>query len=213
MELLSPYLPGILLAYGVFLLSIMSPGPNILAVMGTSMSVNRTSGLALALGVGTGSCCWAVLAMLGLTSVLASYANALVVIKVLGGLYLLYLAHKSFRAAAAVHDIEAHALAGGKRSPSGYFFRGLAIQMTNPKAALAWVAIMSIGLQAEAPLWVGLIIVGGVTGMSIIIHCLYALLFSTPVMVRVYGKARRWIQGALGAFFTFAGLRLLTSRL
>jgi hypothetical protein len=30
--------------------------------------------------------------------------------------------------------------------------------------------------------------------------------------VRAYGKARRWIQGALGALFAFAGVRLLLSR-
>jgi len=55
------YLPGILLSYSAFLLAIASPGPNILAVIGTSMGVNRRSGMALALGVATGSFTWAVL--------------------------------------------------------------------------------------------------------------------------------------------------------
>jgi threonine/homoserine/homoserine lactone efflux protein len=31
-------------------------------------------------------------------------------------------------------------------------------------------------------------------------------------MVRVYARARRWIQAALGAFFAVAGVRLLTTR-
>ncbi|MEN3378944.1 MAG: hypothetical protein V7604_4299, partial [Hyphomicrobiales bacterium] len=48
--------------------------------------------------------------------------------------------------------------------------------------------------------------------LSIVIHYLYAVAFSTSTMVRVYSKGRRWIQGALGAFFAFAGIRLLTSR-
>jgi threonine/homoserine/homoserine lactone efflux protein len=87
------------------------------------------------------------------------------------------------------------------------------IQMTNPKAALAWIAIISLGLQASAPLWVGFSIVVGTAVLSIIIHCVYAVAFSTPAMVRLYSKARRWIQGALGAFFAFAGLRLLFNRL
>jgi len=47
----------------------------------------------------------------------------------------------------------------------------------------------------------------------VIIHCVYAIAFSTPVMVRLYWRARRWIQAALGAFFAFAGLRLLAARL
>ncbi|MGI9405651.1 MAG: LysE family translocator, partial [Hyphomicrobiaceae bacterium] len=141
MDQIATYLPGIMLAYTAFLLSIMSPGPNVLAIMGTSMSVGRSSGLALAMGVASGSFLWAMLTAMGLSALLASYAIALTAIKIVGGLFLLWLAYKSFRAATSAHDIEARELEGGQRSRSGYFFRGLTIQMTNPKAALAWIAI------------------------------------------------------------------------
>lgn len=206
------YLPGILMAYTAFLLAIASPGPNILAVIGTSMGVGRASGIALALGVATGSFTWAVLTVIGLSALLSQYAAALFVIKIFGGLYLLWLAYKSFKSAMARHDIEATELAGGKRTPLGYAKRGYIIQMTNPKAALAWIAIISLGLTDGAPLWVGTVIVLGTFALSIVIHLLYAVAFSTPAMVRVYGKARRGIQGVLGTFFALAGLRLLTSR-
>ena len=209
---LSTYLPGILLAYAAFLLAIASPGPNILAVIGTSMSVGRKSGIALALGVASGSFTWAVLTVAGLSALLSAYASALLVIKIAGGLFLLWLAYKAFKSAASTHDIEAKELAGGKRTPSGYFMRGYMIQMTNPKAALAWIAIISLGLKQDAPLWVGVVIVVGTALLSVAIHMLYAVAFSTPAMVRLYGKSRRAIQGVLGTFFAFAGLRLLTSR-
>ncbi|WP_282610396.1 LysE family translocator [Pelagibius sp. Alg239-R121] len=212
MDPYSLYLPGILLAYTAFLLSIMSPGPNILAIMGTSMSSGRSSGLALALGVSSGSLCWALLTATGLSAILASYAIALTAIKIAGGLYLLWLAYKSFRAAGSRHDIEAKTLEGKSLTPRGYFLRGLTIQMTNPKAALAWIAIISLGLQANAPLWVAAAIVIGTTFFSVTIHCIYAVAFSTKPMVRIYSRARRWIQGFLGAFFAFAGLKLLTTR-
>lgn len=212
MQDLSVFLPGILLAYSAFLLAIASPGPNILAVIGTSMSVNRRSGMALAMGVATGSFTWALLTVFGLSAILATYASALLLIKIFGGLYLLWLAYKSFKSAASKHDIEAKELAGGRRTPLGYFQRGYIIQMTNPKAALAWIAIISLGLQEGAPLWVGAVIVLGTFALSIIIHLFYAVAFSTPVMVRIYGKARRGIQAVLGTFFALAGLRLLTSR-
>lgn len=206
------YLPGIVLAYSAFLLAIASPGPNILAVIGTSMSVGRASGIALALGVAGGSFAWALLTVLGLSALLATYASALIVIKTFGGCYLLWLAYKSFKSAASAHDIEQTELAGGKRTPFGYAKRGFIIQMTNPKAALAWIAIISLGLKQDAPMWVGLAIVLGTFALSIIIHTLYAVAFSTPAMVRIYSKARRYIQASLGAFFAFAGLKLLTSR-
>lgn len=201
------------MAYAAFLLAIASPGPNILAVIGTSMSVNRKSGIALALGVATGSFSWAVLTVIGLSAILTKYAIALTAIKVFGGLYLLWLAYKSFKSAASAHDIEANELDGGKRSPLGYAKRGFIIQMTNPKAALAWIAIISLGLTENAPVWVGATIVIGTFVLSVIIHTLYAVAFSTPLMVRMYGKARRGIQATLGAFFAFAGIKLLASRL
>jgi amino acid exporter len=209
---ISVYLPGIILAYTTFFVAIASPGPNILAVLGTSMSVGRKSGIALALGVAAGSFCWAMLSVVGLSALLASYASALRVIKIAGGCYLLWLAYKSFRSAASKHDIEARTLGGSTRSPIGHAIRGLTIQMTNPKAALAWIAIMSLGLQAGAPLWVPVSLVAGTSILSVIIHCVYAVAFSTPVMVRFYAKARRSIQATLGALFAFAGLKLLTSR-
>ncbi len=191
----------------------MSPGPNILAILGTSMSAGRSSGLALALGVASGSFCWAVLTATGLSALLASYAVALTIIKVFGGLYLLWLAYKAFRAAASRHDIEVQKLGGKDMTVRNYYLRGLVIQMTNPKAALAWIAVISLGLQAEAPNWVAAVIVAGTTVLSIVIHAVYALAFSSAPMVRAYGKARRTIQGVLGAFFVFAGVKLLSSRI
>ena len=38
------YLPGILLSMSAITLALMSPGPNVLAVMGTSMSIGRSIG-------------------------------------------------------------------------------------------------------------------------------------------------------------------------
>lgn len=213
MEQTLQYLPGIVLAYTAFLLAIMSPGPNVLAVMGTSMAVSRQAGLGLAMGVAGGSFCWAALTAAGLTVVVSAFAWTLTVIKIAGGLYLLWLAYKSFRSALSSRDIDVAQLAGGRRSLPGYLLRGFTVQMTNPKAALAWIAIISLGLQDGAPYWVGLTVVVGTTFLSVIVHCTYALVFSTSVAVRVYSKARRWIQGTLGAFFAFAGIKLLTSRI
>ena len=148
----------------------------------------------------------------GLSAHIAHYAATLTVIRFTGGCYLLWLSYKSFRAAASVRDLEAQTLSGVTHSPFGFALRGFTIQMTNPKAALAWIAIISLGLQTGAPWWVGFAVVAGTSVLSVIIHCIYAVAFSTHVMVRAYGKARRYIQATLGALFAFAGLKMLTSR-
>jgi threonine/homoserine/homoserine lactone efflux protein len=213
METLLPYLSGIGLAYTVFVVAMMSPGPNILAVIGTSMAAGRREGMALALGVAFGSLLWAILSLIGLTALLTVYAQALTVLKIAGGLYLLWLAFKALRSAASRHDLEARTIAGKHRSLLSYGLRGLIIQMTNPKAALAWIAIISLGTQNQAPISVGAAIVIGTFILSIVLHLIYAILFSTQRMVRIYSRARRGIQAVLGVVFGFAGLRLLSTRL
>ena len=52
---MSIWIPGILMTYGAFLFAVASPGPNVLAVMGVSMSDGRKAGIALAFGIAAGS--------------------------------------------------------------------------------------------------------------------------------------------------------------
>jgi len=205
------HLPEVGLAFGAFALGMFSPGPNILSVVGTSMAVNRRAGIAMALGISAGSFLWASMTAMGLTALIAAYASVLTVIKIVGGLYLLWLAFKAFRSAASAKPImDLAELARGNLYT--YFLRGLTIQMTNPKAALTWIAIMSLGLAHAAPASTALVIVAGTTILSIVGHIAYAVAFSTKRVVGAYAHARRLIDAGLGVFFTFAGIKLLTSR-
>jgi len=54
--------------------------------------------------------------------------------------------------------------------------------------------------------------VAGCAILSVSIFSGYAVVFSTTPMIKAYGKARRWIEGTLAAFFGIAGVRLLLSR-
>jgi amino acid exporter len=80
MDQFAHYLPGMLVAYGAFTLAVMSPGPNMIAVIGTAMGAGRRPGIALACGISVGSFGWGVLAILGLTSLIAKYASAIGVV-------------------------------------------------------------------------------------------------------------------------------------
>ena len=211
MEAFSPYLPGLIRAHTAVLLALMSPGPNILAVIGTSMGIGRREGIALALGVACGTFLWVSLTVIGFTAVIATYASVMVALKILGGLYLLWLGYKALRSAASARDVRTTvvSLDGKWRS---YFLRGLTVQMTNPKAALAMIAIVSVGVHSSAPAWVGATLVAGTTSLSLCAHLMYAITFSTRPMVVLYTRARRVIEAALGAFFCALGIRLLTDR-
>jgi threonine efflux protein len=197
--------------YATYLVATASPGPSNMAIMGVAMSQGRAPALALALGVVTGSMFWAILAATGISAVLGTYAEALFAIKIAGGLYLLYLAYKSAKSALSASVLQSRA-AHTTSAKSVLYCRGVLFHLTNPKAVLAWIAIMSLGLRPDSPPYSFQAIVAGCAILGVIVFGGYALIFSMAPMVSAYQNARRWIEGALSVFFAFAGVRLLLSK-
>jgi threonine/homoserine/homoserine lactone efflux protein len=203
---------ALLVVYALYVVATASPGPSNMAIMGIAMRQGRLPALAFTAGVMTGSISWALLAATGISTLLAAYANAIFAIKIGGGLYLLYLGWKSARSAMRPTPLD--------RTPSTdpvdygkLYRRGLMMHLTNPKSILSWIAIMSLGLQSDAPGHTTLAIILGCAVLGIAIFGGYAMLFSTEIMVRLYQKARRWIEATLALFFGLAGVRLLMARL
>lgn len=202
----------IALVYGTYLVATASPGPSNMAIMATAMRDGRLPALVLAAGVITGSLFWAVLAATGLSAVLATYAQALFIIKILGGVYLLYLAFCAGKSALTpVSDIARKTTAGTPRYRSLYR-QGLLMHIGNPKAIMAWIAIMSLGFRADAPAGMLPAIIAGCAFLGIIVFGGYAILFSTASMIALYARLRRWIEAALSVVFAAAGLKLLVSQ-
>jgi threonine efflux protein len=203
---------NLLLAYSIYLVGTASPGPSNLAIMATAMNFGRRPALVLALGVVSGSTFWGLLAAFGLSAVLATYSSALVALKVLGGLYLLWLAVRSARSAwssnSALNPTSSNALKNYSRT----YIRGAAMHLTNPKAIFVWISIVSLALPPGAQTKDAMFVVLGCATLAVLVFCGYALVFSTPVARRVYQSMRRWFEGTLAIMFGFAGIRMLLSK-
>jgi len=204
----------VLIAYSAYFVGTASPGPSNLAIMSLAMSAGRKSALTFALGVVSGSFFWALLASLGLSAVLASYSECLVAIKIAGGLYLLWLGFKSARSAFSASALPANTVR--QDEPLGrLYLRGLLLHLTNPKAILVWLSIVSLAMAQgggashvshTAPVVLGCMCIG----VSVLISD--AVLFSTASARRVYVAIRRWLDGSLAIMFGIAGIKLLTSK-
>lgn len=204
----------LLIVFTAYVIAAGSPGPSNIRIMGVAMNNGRRAGLALAAGVISGSLFWGLSAATGVSALLARYAEALIVLKIFGGIYLLYLAARAAQSALTSDPTTTTGPTRAETPPSyGALYRhGLITHLANPKAVLAWIALVTLGLGGDAS-WqdVATILVGcGV--LSVTIFGGYALLFSTAPMIRLYRRARRGIEGVLAIFFGFAGLRLLLSR-
>lgn len=207
------YLPQILPAYIAYIVAVISPGPAIMAIIGTSMIHGRKAGMTISLGIFGGSMTWAIAAAAGLATLLQTYAMALEVLKIFGGIYLLYLAYKAFRAVRTGGELQTAKMEQKTPSFKSLILRGYGIHVTNPKAIFAWLAIIALGMPQGAPASVAvlIIVVCGTTGFLAFMG--YAILFSTSHALKIYRNARRWIEGAMAGFYCFAGIKLLTSNI
>ncbi|WP_456292993.1 LysE family translocator [Pseudomonas sp. AK106] len=203
----------LLLVYAAYIVGAASPGPSNMRIMAVAMHRGRRAALVLAAGVISGSFFWGAMAATGVSAVLTQYANALTLLKILGGAYLLFLAFKAARSAmTSSEQVERAIAATPDVSGARLYQRGLLMHLTNPKALLGWVATMTLGLGAHATPQTVAVILAGCAVLSVTIFCGYAIVFSTTPMIRAYRRARRWIEGTLAAVYATAGVKLLWSR-
>lgn len=202
---------NLLIAFTAYLIGTASPGPSNLVIMGMAMNAGRAPALVLASGVLTGSLFWGVLAALGLSTIFAAYSGALIAMKIAGGLYLLFLAAKSARAALSDHP----PIAPGPATNDTYrrlFLRGAAMHLTNPKAIFVWLSIVTLALPVNTKSGDALVMVMGCAVIGTIVFGGYAIVFSTHTARRIYRALRRWFDGALALAFGYAGMHMLLSK-
>lgn len=201
--------PNIVLAWIALSLVAISPGPSVMAIMSISMAQGRRAGFIFTTGCMTGATTWAILAGLGLSAWLTSYANGVFILKIFGGLYLIWMAYKSFKSCLTASTNQSGATK--TISQKNLYSRGLALHLTNPKAILSWAAVITLSQSESGSTSVLVFTLIGCLAITFLIHYTYAALFASKAAMSAYAKARRWIEGVLAAVFGYAGLRLLTS--
>ena len=113
------------------------PGPGVLYVVARSVDQGRRAGLVSVLGVGIGNFAQVVLAALGLSALITSSALAFDVIRIAGGLYLIWLGINRLR---STTEVEAQL---SEPTPHGKVFtQGIVVALLNPKTALFFVAFL-----------------------------------------------------------------------
>ncbi|MEM6617270.1 MAG: LysE family transporter [Pseudomonadota bacterium] len=189
-----------------FAIVAISPGPANLAVATVSMRLGRDQGMLCAFGLALGLAFWGLVAATGMGAVLAASETALIVLKLGGAAYLLYLAWQSGRAATTVSSVESTDL-----SAKRWFLRGLILNVSNPKAVVAWMAALSMGLGADDG--AGQLLAA--TAICMVIGLLnyvgYAFVFSLDGAMSAYRRFGRWVDAVASGLFAVAGLGLLRS--
>ncbi len=195
----------------IALVTMSSPGPATLAILSTSMSAGRRAGLAVAGGILCGSVFWSVLAAMGTGALMASNAWVLEAVRLLGVIYLSFLAIK-----AGLSALKAKVPEAVERPPVSLklaFTKGLMIHLTNPKAIFLFGSLYALGVSPDAtPVDLALLI-ASLALLAAMIFLGYALLFSSRPVSEAYLRYRRPIQGVFALVFGGAAIKLALSRL
>jgi threonine/homoserine/homoserine lactone efflux protein len=128
--------------FRVFLLAALllaiAPGPGILYVTARTLAGGKSDGFVSVLGTSVGGLAHVLLATLGLSALLAASAQAFVLVKYLGALYLLYLGVRSLLDARRVVPVPVAARPGLRRT----FLQGALTETLNVKTALFFLAFI-----------------------------------------------------------------------
>ena len=186
-------------------IAVASPGPSNLSIMATSMEQGRRAGMTLALGVTTGSLTWGVLAAIGVAGMVAAWPGALYAIKIIGGLYLLFLAWRSARSAMQADMPAPKAGVSGRRT----YLRGYLMHLTNPKAIVLFASVFATAVTADTPLWLMIVMVALVMLSALVWYSIVSLFMSSAPVVRSFAGARHRIERFAGVCFVAIGGRIL----
>ena len=207
--MIGEWLPNLMVGWGVQLLGVLSPGPGVALILSVATTRGRTAALTTCLGIAVGAMILAVTGVLGLATLLADIAWAMTMVKLTGAAFLAWLAWKSF---GKMLDPGALPEAKSDLGKGGTVAAGLAMQLTNPKAIIYWIAAAAVaGLETAPPQIIAIFLAGAFVN-SFLGHGAWAVALSSRPFLALYRRARRWVEGALGVFFAFAAFKLATSR-
>lgn len=134
--------------FSFFITSILlalTPGPDVLLVVAIAAKEGFKRALLLTLGLASGVVFHTLLIILGVSAVIIASPYAMKLIAVFGALYLLYLAWLTWRHRAAAISTE------GQQIQGSYYWRGVIMNISNPKVLLFFLALFPQFAQLELP--------------------------------------------------------------
>jgi threonine/homoserine/homoserine lactone efflux protein len=202
-------MPGastLLLFAGASLALLAVPGPAVVYVVTRSLDQGRMAGMVSMLGIETGTFAYALASAAGLSALIAASVTAFTIVKYVGAAYLIYLGVRKLIEREQPQDTLPSAR-------SRLFFRGVVVQLLNPKIAIFFVAFLpqfvntSHGMIALQTLILGTIF----TLLALLSDGAYVLLAGAVGGWLRTGRARGWLAKLSGGVYIGLGVAAAVS--
>jgi RhtB (resistance to homoserine/threonine) family protein len=193
----------------VHLLAVASPGPDFAVILRQALCQSRRNALLTAAGVGAGILVHVTYSLLGIGLLIQQSLLLFNILKVVGALYLSWIAIQCLRArAGGVHVAAEPALA---QRGLAAFRLGFLTNTLNPKATLFFVSLFSVVISPGTP--VALQTAYGVymalaTGLW---FALVATFFTLPRVRRGFNRFGHWLDRLMGGVLLLLAGQLLFS--
>lgn len=202
-----------LLFCGVSLLMCFTPGPAVLLAISNSVDVGARRTAFSSLGSSAGIFVISALAMIGMGTILSLSANAFLVMKVAGAMYLIWLGVKRWRSKDGLFSSEEGLAPSERRERKNWQLaaQGLTVSLTNPKSILFFSALFPQFIVPGAPLLTQyLLLTTTFVICALISHAFYVALISV-IKGHVVARAKLFNR-IVGGTFIALGLSLLKTR-
>ena len=188
---------------GTLSVAILSPGPGVIAVSQSAFALGRRRALPYGWGLAVGASVWCIFALLGLTVIFRALPWTYVALKILGGAYLVWIAFKMWRHAPDPLPDPAESSRGMG------FFGGMMLNLSNPKPALFYSAVLLSIFPVLLSAGDKLAIYATAISVELAFYTALASLMALPWLRRRYYAAKFWIDRAAGLAIGLLGLSLI----
>lgn len=201
-----------LLIVGAHLLAVMSPGPDFVMITTRTLQSGKKAGMFVALGLGIGILWHSIFALFGLSYIIEKSIVVFTIIKVIGSLYLLWMAWHLLQSKKTQSDemvsTHKHEISVWQNIKTGFL-----TNILNPKASLFFLAVFSQVVSPHTSLLIKSLYASEMVMMTIVWFSLVAWTVDKQTVRRMYMQIKHWIDRSMGVVLAALGLRLLfTSR-
>ncbi len=191
---------------------LLVPGFNFLLIGQLAAAGRHSAAMAAVAGMTVATLMWALLAVAGVGLVFTAHPSLRLLAQIAGGIYLIYLAFKMWRAAQKFTSASASD-AALVLLPFAAFRAGFVTSALNPKIALFYGSVFATALPANPPDTLVFLAVVLVFVNSLVWHCSLALALSMPVIQSAYLRHSRVVSKVSGLMVAGMGVKLIVSTL
>jgi threonine/homoserine/homoserine lactone efflux protein len=191
----------------VFIVGTISPGPSFILVAKTAVSKPFSEGIGVSIGLGIGAVFFTLLAIFGLYALFEIVPFLYGAFKLLGGVYLLYLAYKIWKYSGEVLSMDMK-LGKNKKSFSKAILFGFLTQISNPKTAIIIGSIFAALLPKELPAYSELFLCLIAFFIDVIWYCMVVFLLSTEKSQKIYLRFKKYIDRVAGTILAILGIKI-----